>query len=114
DLSADLTNAVDGQFQSNTFDPSGYAALIGNMAIGDLVMRNDLEYERYRTPRPKVMTRWIAQAEAASKAALAENKGRVVIGDGKNFGPDTPNVAVKSSPMVDPTDLSIPDATKNP
>ena len=25
------------------------------MSVGDIVLRNDLQFERYRTPRPKVL-----------------------------------------------------------
>lgn len=106
--SADMTNAIDAGFQDGSFDPEGYAALLGNLSVGDLVVRNDLEYERYRTPRPKVMAEWIADAVRASEG------GEVEIRRGRGFGPGKPNVASRISPMIDDVELAGDETTPPP
>ncbi len=91
---ADLMNAIDVPLQDGTFSPSGYAPLLRLLGVGDLVLRSDLQYERFRTPRP----------------ALTFDKIEDVagLGDGEPFGPDTPNRAPASSPLLDDLELSRP------
>ncbi|MCC6226273.1 MAG: DUF3367 domain-containing protein [Microthrixaceae bacterium] len=106
--SADMTNAMDAGFQDASFDPAGYAALLANLSVGDLVVRNDLEYERYRTPRPKKITSWIADAVRATA-------GRDVrLRKGRGFGPGLPNQASSESPMLDDTELALDPGSPTP
>ena len=51
--SADLLRALDETLQEGVFEPSALAPLARLMNVGDVVLRSDLQYERFRTPRPR-------------------------------------------------------------
>ncbi len=51
--SADLLNAIDRRLQEGIADPHGLAALWRRMGIGDVVARNDIQYERYDLVPPR-------------------------------------------------------------
>ena len=42
-----LVNALDHRIQDQVLDPAGFAAVAHRMGIGDVVLRNDLQYERF-------------------------------------------------------------------
>jgi arabinofuranan 3-O-arabinosyltransferase len=50
--SADLLNAFDRRLQENTLDPQAVAPIARLLGVGQIVARNDLQYERYRIARP--------------------------------------------------------------
>ena len=50
--SASLIVAMDSEIQEGRFDSDSLAPLAHLMGVGDIVFRGDLQYERYRTPRP--------------------------------------------------------------
>ncbi len=50
--STDLLNAFDRRLQENTLDPQAVAPIARLLGVGQLVARNDLQYERYRVARP--------------------------------------------------------------
>lgn len=54
---ADLLNAFDRRLQEGVFDPMGFAAVLRRMAVGDVVLRNDIQYERYDLIRPRALAR---------------------------------------------------------
>ena len=56
-VSANLVNAIDRPLQEGTFDPDALAPLARLIGVGDIVLRSDLEYERFRTPRPETTSR---------------------------------------------------------
>jgi arabinofuranan 3-O-arabinosyltransferase len=98
---ADLLTAFDRRFQEDVLDPAAIAPVARLFAAGDVVVRNDLEYERYRTPRPKVLQRSLVPTPPGLRHPI-------------DFGPTRPNQASPDQPMVDPEELSIPAAAKNP
>jgi arabinofuranan 3-O-arabinosyltransferase len=53
--SSDLLNALDRRIQEHVLDPAALVPIARFMAAGDVVARLDLQYERYRTPRPYVL-----------------------------------------------------------
>ncbi|MDQ1521628.1 MAG: arabinofuranan 3-O-arabinosyltransferase, partial [Actinomycetota bacterium] len=50
---ADVLNALDRRIQEGVSDPNGYADLLRRMGVGDVLLRNDLQYERYFLVRPE-------------------------------------------------------------
>lgn len=50
--SAALVRALDEPVQEGVADPAALAPLARLMGVGDVVLRNDLQYERYLTPQP--------------------------------------------------------------
>jgi hypothetical protein len=59
--SADLLNAIDRRLQEGIADPQGLAQLWRRMGIGDVVARNDIQYERYNLVPPRVLAAVLAE-----------------------------------------------------
>jgi len=51
--SANLLNALDRRFHEDVADPDALAPLARLLGVGDINVRSDLQYERYRLARPK-------------------------------------------------------------
>ena len=58
---ADLLNALDRRFQERVADPSGVVALLRRMGIGDVVLRNDIQAQRYNLVAPRELSRVFTQ-----------------------------------------------------
>ncbi|MCB1005522.1 MAG: DUF3367 domain-containing protein, partial [Acidimicrobiales bacterium] len=99
--SANLLNALDRPLQEDTFDPDSLVPVARLLGIGDVVLRSDLAFERYRTPRPR---------------ATFDLLGRVPgLGDPEPYGdPDPPNRARPSLPLVDEVELGTDPALPEP
>ncbi len=50
--SADLLRALDRRLQEGVFETGSLADIARLMGVGDIVLRSNLQYERFRTPRP--------------------------------------------------------------
>ena len=57
---ADLLNAFDRRFQEGVADPSGVVDVLRRMGIGAVVLRNDIQYQRYDLVRPQEINRVFA------------------------------------------------------
>jgi arabinofuranan 3-O-arabinosyltransferase len=99
-VSANLMNAVDRPLQEGTFDPDALAPLARMLGVGDIVLRSDLEYERFRTPRPE--TTW---ALMRSVPGLDEPVP---------FGPPTENQAREQLPLLDEIELATDQGLDDP
>lgn len=53
--SAALLLALDRRYQEGTAEEDALVPIAQLLGVGDVVLRNDLEYERFNTPRPYVM-----------------------------------------------------------
>ncbi|MSO79935.1 MAG: DUF3367 domain-containing protein, partial [Acidimicrobiia bacterium] len=93
--SADLLIALDHRFQEGIAEPDAVAAIARLFAAGDVLVRYDLEYERYRTPRPRVL---YSVLKSGLKGASR----------GDDFGPRRPNRASTAQPLNDPVELGTP------
>jgi arabinofuranan 3-O-arabinosyltransferase len=51
----DLLNALDGRVQEGLLDPNAIAPIARLMSAGDILVRNDLQVDRYNLVRPKQM-----------------------------------------------------------
>ena len=98
--SANLLNDVDLPFQSGRVDPAAIAPLARILGVGDIVLRADLQFERYRTPRPRQTF-----AELLAAPGLAEPVG---------FGAPVPNEASDLLPLDDEMSFSIPSSAADP
>ena len=89
---ADLLGSIERRMSDGWFEPQSLRSLAERMAVGTVVVRNDLEYERYGLARPGVVT---ADATAG-------------LGDPSFAGPtivDSPR-----QPMLDEQSFARPDA----
>ena len=98
--SANLLNALDRRFHEDTFEPSAVAPVARLMGVSDLLLRSDLQYERYRIARPRLL--WDALVGAPG------------LGKPIGFGPTTPNVPDPTQPLVDEIELASNPALANP
>lgn len=90
----DLLVALDRSIQEGTFEPQALAPVARLLGANDVVVRGDLEYERYRTVRPRVL--WDALTPTPPG-----------LGEPTTFGEGTPNVASEATPMIDEVELAI-------
>jgi len=108
--SADLLNAIDRRLQQGVADPSGLVALLRSMGIGDVVARNDIQYERYNLVPPRVLAAVLAQTPGLgapqpygapiNTGAQGGFENEVSLGNPPT-GDDLPPVVVY--PVTDPT-----------
>ena len=90
--SAELLRALDRRLQEGVFELGSLPSLAGLMSVGDVELRSDLQYERFRTPRPK--DTWQIFGEGTPQG----------LAPAKQFGPkvaETPQV-----PMTDEVALA--------
>jgi len=92
--STNFLNDLDLPFQSGRAEPSTLAPLARLGGIGDIVFRADLQFERYRTPRPRTT---FAQLKAANGLELVER-----------FGQQGPNEAADELPLDDEMEFGTP------
>lgn len=98
--SADLLNALDLRLQELTLEPDALAVVARFMSVGHILTRNDLQYERYNTPRPRSLWALVTGAEG--------------LGEPRAFGPDDPNVPVPEAPLIDEAHLVADGALPDP
>lgn len=97
----DLLGALDRAIQEGTFEPASLAPVARLLGASDVLVRSDLEYERYRTVRPRTLWRWLSPTPAG-------------LGAPARFGEGFVNRADPSQPMVDEVELGIDPATPEP
>ncbi len=78
-MGTDLLNALDLRIQENTIEPGSLAPVARLMRVGDLLVRNDLEFERHNTARPRVVWDLLGRAPG--------------LGTPRGFGEPVPNEA---------------------
>ena len=79
--SVNLLAALDRRMQHGTFEPDSLAPVLRLMGVGTVLARSDLEYERYDSPRPRDVWKWLTDPIAPG---LEEPVG---------FGSREPNIA---------------------
>src|SRR5579884_612366 len=100
--SVNLLGALDRPLQEGTFEPSGLAPLARMMSVGEVLIRSDLQYERYNTPRPRPT--W--QLFSPSPPGL---------GDPVGFGDPAVTAARPDHyPLIDETELGLPEDAPYP
>ena len=98
--SAALVRALDRRLQEGVFEPVSLPDLARLMGVGTVEFRSDLQYERFRTPRPR------------STWAVVNGQRPAGLGAPQTYGPavaETPAV-----PMTDEITLGTPPGTPNP
>ncbi len=95
-----LTLALDKTFQEGTYNPEALAPIARLMSVGDVVLRADLQFERFRTPRPQLT--W---------ADLLRSPG---LGEPTGYGEPVPNIAGPEQPLIDEIALAIEPTTPHP
>ncbi len=98
--SAALVRAIDRRLQEGVYEPAALPALARLMGVGDVVLRSDLQYERFRTPQPvSTWLQWTSQLPPGLAAP-------------KKFGP--PIAETPAIPFVDEISLATPPGSAEP
>jgi hypothetical protein len=99
DATSDLLNAFDRRLQEGVYEPAATAPIARLMSAGDVVVRGDLQFERYNTPRPKQLYTWMQLTPG--------------LGSPVGFGPRQPTVG-KVFPMQDERALATSSSVPTP
>jgi arabinofuranan 3-O-arabinosyltransferase len=95
----DLLNALDGRMQEGLLDPNAIAPIARLMSAGDILVRNDLQVDRYNLVRPKQMELLLSPPPAGIGSPT---------GYGTSLGPPL------HYPLLDEKALAIPAGTPDP
>lgn len=98
--SANMVNDWDLPLQSSTADPSTLAPIARLLGVGQIVHRADLQYERFRTPRPRLLDALLRSAPG--------------LGEPTTFGPATPNTPNPLLPLRDELEYGTPSSDPDP
>jgi arabinofuranan 3-O-arabinosyltransferase len=99
----DLLNALDGRIQEGLLDPASIAPIARLMSAGDILVRSDLQVDRYNLVRPKQLLLLLDPPGGAQPAGIEPPSG---YGDG--LGPRL------DFPLLDEKTLALPAGTPNP
>jgi hypothetical protein len=91
--SVDLLAALDRQLEQGSLEPAAIAPIARLLGVGTIVVRNDLEYERYDTPAPRQV--WSIFTDPLVPG----------LDPPEGFGPSTPNTPTPAFPMLDEVEL---------
>jgi hypothetical protein len=97
---ADLVNALDRRLQEGVLEPEAIAPIARLMGVGDVVLRSDLQFERFNTPRPRPTWRFFNPPPPGLDAP-------------KRFGEPFRSIPVQF-PMLDEIALSEPPNQPDP
>ena len=92
---ANLLVAFDRSLQEGWFEPESLPEIARIFGAGDVILRSDLEYERYRTARPQPLWGLLDDPPNGLSAP-------------KQFGDPVPNIPPEANSMVDEIELGIP------
>ena len=92
--SADLLNAWDLPLQEGRFDPGTLAPVARLLGIGTIAHRGDLQFERFRTPRPDTTYQYLLAATGLEQVGA--------------FGEDVANLTTPGLRLDDEVALGVP------
>lgn len=98
--SADLLNALDRRLQEGVLEPGAIAPVARLLGVGDVVLRNDLQFERYNLARPRPTLHLLTPPPPGLEAPVG-------------FGPARRNVPERF-PMLDEIALGLPAGAPDP
>jgi hypothetical protein len=99
--SADLLIGFDAPLQAHVGEPEALAPIARLLRAGTVLVRSDLQYERYNTPRPAELWALVGRAPG--------------LGAPETFGDGVPNVAGAVAPLLDELTLTLdPDLPSPP
>jgi hypothetical protein len=98
--SADLLAALDRRLQEGVLEPEAIAPVAHLLGVGDIVMRNDLQFERYNLARPRPTHQLLTPTPDGLDEPIS-------------FGPALRNTP-EQFPMIDEIALALPAGATDP
>ncbi len=98
--SAALVSALDVRMQEDTLEPEAMQPILDLMAIGDVLYRADLKYERFRTPRPEPFWAYLREVDGLGEPVL--------------FGEGVDHTAGPEQPLRDEVALGLDPELESP
>lgn len=95
-----LLKAYDGRLQAHLAERAAVVPIARALRAGQILVRSDLQYEHYDTPRPRELWHFLLGAPG--------------LGPATEFGEPTPNVAPEPVPMLDELELSLDPGLRDP
>lgn len=100
--SVNLLDALDRRMQQGTFEPSSLAPVARMFDAGTISLRSDLQFERFGTPRPRLL--WSALTDPLAPGLLPPTP----------FGPAERNTPSGRIPSLDELELRTPPTAADP
>jgi len=100
--SSNLLTALDEDVQEGTLDPGALAPIARLTSAGDVVVQSDLQYERYDTPRPRVLWQTLDPPPAGLSAPIGFGNPAVTAAKPDKY------------PLIDETELGLPPDVASP
>jgi arabinofuranan 3-O-arabinosyltransferase len=97
---ADLLIALDRRLQEGIFEPESLAPVARLLGVGDVLYRADLQFERFRTPRPRWLSPLLESAPGLDEPI--------------DLGAGVPNEPVPEVPLLDDLELALDPDTELP
>lgn len=97
---ADLLAALDRRIQEGTLEPGALARVARLLGVGEVVLRDDLQFERYRTPRPYEIAPFLDAEDG--------------LGEPVGYGEPVVNQPVADVPLLDEQALALDDQAARP
>ena len=97
---ANLLKAFDSRLQRHVAEPGSVAPIARLMRAGQVLVRSDLAFEHYNTPRPRELWAFLGDADG--------------LGAPRSFGNPAANIAVEPNPMQDELALTLEPALEDP
>ena len=95
-----LVKAFDTRLQLHIGETASVAPIARLLRAGQILVRSDLAYEHYNTPRPRELWAFLRQATG--------------LGEPTAFGTPGPNIAVEPNPMHDELELTLAPDLEDP
>lgn len=100
--SVNLLDALDRRMQQGTFEPASLAPVARMFDVGTVSLRSDLQFERFGTPRPRLL--WSALTDPLAPGLEPP----------ETFGPAERNTPSERLPSLDELELRTPPAAPDP
>ncbi|MGH8984998.1 MAG: alpha-(1-_3)-arabinofuranosyltransferase domain-containing protein [Acidimicrobiia bacterium] len=97
----DLLNALDRRLQEDLLDPAALAPIARLMSVGDILLRSDLQVDRYNLVRPRALWQLLDPPPAG-------------LGEPEEFGADAGLGPPLEFPLLDERELAFPAGAAEP
>ena len=88
DSTADLLNSFESRLQDGWYEPQSLSNFANLISASRVIQRNDIEHERFRTPRPEAMVSVLQQTppgDVIFEGPLQRNESKIALIDSQTY-----------------------------